>query len=97
VGVTADAVDELRPVLAEALGVARLDELDAHPLSAGASRLTWVLDIRAAGVGHRLVLQRVRSARSSTLDIATQARLLRAAGRPGCRCRPFSPAATASW
>ena len=40
-------VDVLRPVLAEALGLARVEDLTAHPLSAGASRLTWTLDVRA--------------------------------------------------
>src|SRR5262249_9874852 len=81
VGMTAvdDAIDALRPALAEALGADRLVELQAHPLSAGASRLTWALDVRTDGATHRLVLQRPRVAGRGRMDVETEARLLRAA------------------
>jgi aminoglycoside phosphotransferase (APT) family kinase protein len=80
VGLTAD---ELRPVLARALGVATVEQVSARPLSAGASRLTWALDVKAGGTAHRLVLQRERSQGRSTLDVAAQARLLRVAHAAG--------------
>ena len=76
-------LDDLRPLLAEALGVATLDELTAQPLSAGASRLTWALDARVDGRTHRLVLQRERVAGRAAMDVATEARLLRAAHAVG--------------
>jgi aminoglycoside phosphotransferase (APT) family kinase protein len=77
------AIDALRPVLAEALGADRVEQLSAHPLSAGASRLTWLLDVQADGVLHRLVLQRERAAGRGRMDVATEARLLRAAHSVG--------------
>jgi aminoglycoside phosphotransferase (APT) family kinase protein len=83
VGLTAtDALDALLPVLAEALGVGRVELVAAHPLSAGASRLTSTLDIQADGVAHRLVLQRSRVA-DSLRDMAAEAKLLRAASQAG--------------
>jgi aminoglycoside phosphotransferase (APT) family kinase protein len=77
------AVDALRPVLADALGVGALEQVNAQPLSAGASRLTWALDVTAGGTVHRLVLQRERSAGRGNLDVAAQNRLLRAAQAVG--------------
>jgi aminoglycoside phosphotransferase (APT) family kinase protein len=77
------SVQDLSPALAAALGVDRIDDLTAEPLSAGASRLTWALDVQAGGLTHRLVLQRERVAGRGTMDVATEARLLRAAGAAG--------------
>jgi aminoglycoside phosphotransferase (APT) family kinase protein len=78
-----DAIDALRPVLAEALGADRLVDVQAYPLSAGASRLTWALDVETDGGPHRLVLQRPRVAGRGRMDVATEARLLRAAQAVG--------------
>ncbi|GAA0954181.1 phosphotransferase family protein [Virgisporangium aurantiacum] len=80
-GVT--AVDELLPVLADALGVDRVEPLAVRPLSAGASRLTSVLDVDADGTVHRLVLQRERTTDRARIDVATEVRLLRAAHAAG--------------
>jgi aminoglycoside phosphotransferase (APT) family kinase protein len=76
-------LDFLRPVLASALGAARIDALEARPLSAGASRLTSALDVVADGRTHRLVLQRERVAGRGAMDVATETRLLRAAHAVG--------------
>src|SRR5262245_14377913 len=77
------AIDALRPMLAEALGADGDIELQAYPLSAGASRLTWALDVRAGTTRHRLVLQRERVAGRARMDVAAEARLLRAADAAG--------------
>jgi aminoglycoside phosphotransferase (APT) family kinase protein len=78
-----DLIDALRPVLAGALGLDQVDQIDARPMSAGASRLTWALDVHAAGTVRRLVLQRERVAGRGTMQTATEARLLRAAESAG--------------
>ena len=39
-------IDDLRPVLADALGAGHVEPLAVRPLSAGASRLTWALELR---------------------------------------------------
>jgi aminoglycoside phosphotransferase (APT) family kinase protein len=77
------AIDALRPALAQALGTGEIEDLRAYPLSAGASRLTWALDVHAGGTRHRLVLQRERVAGRARMDVATEARLLRAAHAAG--------------
>ena len=76
-------VDELLPVLADALGVEHVEPLAVRPLSAGASRLTWALDVDADGTVHRLVLQRERTIDRARIDVATEVRLLRAAHAAG--------------
>ena len=76
-------VDELLPVLADALGVEAVEPVAVRPLSAGASRLTWALDVEAAGTVHRLVLQRERTTGRARIDVATEVRLLRAAHAAG--------------
>src|SRR5262249_19855839 len=84
VGLTqTETFDALRVVLADALGVGSLELVAGHPMSAGASRLTSTLDVRADGVEHRLVLQRSRAAGKSHGDMAAEARLLRAAADAG--------------
>lgn len=75
--------DALRPVLAEALDGESVELITMYPLSAGASRLTWAVDIRVDGRVHRLVLQRERVAGRVSGDMATEARLLRAAHAAG--------------
>ena len=76
-------VDELRPVLADALKAGHVEPLAARPLSAGASRLTWALDVEVDGTVHRMVLQRARTAGRPLLDVAAEVRLLRAAHAAG--------------
>ena len=75
-GLTVDAVpvtlepqrvaSVLSPVLGDAVQV-----VEVRRLSAGASRLTWSVDVRSGGVLRRLVLQRERGkglGRSEMLD-----------------------------
>jgi len=89
VGVTPvdSGIDELRPVLADALGVEHVEQLVARPLSAGASRLTWALDVEVDGTVHRLVLQRQRTTgippAAGRMDVGTEVRLLQAAHAAG--------------
>jgi aminoglycoside phosphotransferase (APT) family kinase protein len=78
VGVT--PVDDLRPVIADALGV---EPLAVRQVSAGASRLTWTLDVEVDGTVRRLVLQRERNAGAGRNDVGTEVRLLRAAHAAG--------------
>lgn len=75
-------------MLADALGGEHVEPLAVRPLSAGASRLTWALDVEVDGTVQRLVLQRERiSGRreriSGRMDVETEARLLRAAHAAG--------------
>jgi aminoglycoside phosphotransferase (APT) family kinase protein len=76
-------VDELRSILADALEVGGVDVVAMRPLSAGASRLTWALEVRADDRVHRLVLQRERVAGRGPRGMATEAALLRAARDAG--------------
>jgi aminoglycoside phosphotransferase (APT) family kinase protein len=89
VGVTPvdSGIDELRPALAHGLGVEHVEPLAVRALSAGASRLTWALDVEADGTVHRLVLQRQRTTGlrpvAGRMDVATEVRLLQAAHAAG--------------
>jgi aminoglycoside phosphotransferase (APT) family kinase protein len=88
VGLTVDAVpvslepervaSVLSPVLGDAVRV-----VEVRRLSAGASRLTWSVDVRSGGVLRRLVLQRERGQGLGRSEMLTEAALLRAAGAAG--------------
>ncbi len=73
----------LVPVLAAALGGDPVDIVSAEPLSAGASRLSWLLVVRAGDDRRRLVVQRERQRGLGRSDVAAEARLLRAARAAG--------------
>jgi aminoglycoside phosphotransferase (APT) family kinase protein len=85
VGVTPvdGGIDELRAVVAGALGAERVEPLALRPLSAGASRLTWALDVEVGATVHRLVVQRERTGGRGRMDVGTEAGLLRAAHAAG--------------
>lgn len=68
----------LSPVLGDAVHV-----IEVRRLSAGASRLTWSVDVRSGGVLRRLVLQRERGQGLGRSEMLTEAALLRAAGAAG--------------
>ena len=82
-GLTVDAVpvalepervaSVLSPILGDAVHV-----VEVRRLSAGASRLTWSLDVRSGGVLRRLVLQRERGKGLGRSEMLTEAALLRA-------------------
>ena len=76
-------IEELRPAIADGLGAEHVEPLAVRPLSAGASRLTWALDVEVDGTVRRLVLQRARSAGPAGIDVATEVRLLQAAREAG--------------
>jgi aminoglycoside phosphotransferase (APT) family kinase protein len=84
VGVTASAGTEaLASVLSRALGDT-VEVSGIRRLSAGASRLTWAVDVQAGtGPPRALVLQRERGAGLGRSAMATEAALLRAAGAAG--------------
>lgn len=74
-----DAVDHLEATLTDALGGAPFQLTEMRALSAGASRMTWVLRGRTGAEQHDLVLQRERVRGAGYGDVAAEARLLRAA------------------
>lgn len=68
----------LSPVLGDDVHV-----VEVRRLSAGASRLTWSVDVRSGGALRRLVLQRERGKGLGRSEMLTEAALLRAAGAAG--------------
>jgi len=73
----------LAPVLATAWDVASVEIVSAEALSAGASRLSWALDVVAGPELHRLVVQRERVPGNGRSNVSAEARLLRAAAAAG--------------
>jgi len=88
VGLTVDAgpvsldPGRVASVLGPVLGGA-VDVVEVRRLSAGASRLTWSVDVRSGGVLRRLVLQRERGEGLGRSEMLTEAALIRAAGAAG--------------
>src|SRR5262245_9828491 len=92
---TADETETVSTVLAEAAGrffggPVTIENLSRE--SGGASRQTWSFDALAGGMRHGLILRRdpplqdkSGSERSSSLDRATEFRVLRSAHRAGVR------------
>ena len=81
-GPTVD-VGRLAPALSQQWGGAEVVVEDVHPLSAGASRLSWALTATCDGTPHRLVLQRERGRGLGRGDMVAEAALLRAARAGG--------------
>jgi aminoglycoside phosphotransferase (APT) family kinase protein len=78
-----DAVANLEETLSEAFGGQSFRLTEMKPLSAGSSRMTWVLGGTTETDHHRLVLQRERVRGAGYGDVAAEARLLRAAAAAG--------------
>ena len=87
-GLTVDAVpvtlepERVASILSPVLGDA-VQVIEVRRLSAGASRLTWSVDVRSGGVLRGLVLQRERGKGLGRSEMLTEAALLRAAGAAG--------------
>jgi aminoglycoside phosphotransferase (APT) family kinase protein len=73
----------LLPALSRAWGGADVELVADARLSAGASRVSWSLDVRAAGEVHGLVVQRERGRGLGRGQVMSEAALLRAAASAG--------------
>jgi aminoglycoside phosphotransferase (APT) family kinase protein len=71
------------PMLARTWGQSEVTVLRVERLSAGASRLSWAVDVRAEDGDHALIVQRERVAGQGRSEVETESRLLRAAARHG--------------
>lgn len=73
----------LLPRLARQWNCAEAELVGAHRLSAGASRLSWRLDVRCGSEVRRVVVQRERVRGLGRGEVVAEANLLRAAGAAG--------------
>lgn len=71
------------PMLAAAWQLREVELLETRRLSAGASRLSWSLDVRAGDRIRPLVVQRERVRGQGRSDVGAEARVMRAAGKRG--------------
>jgi aminoglycoside phosphotransferase (APT) family kinase protein len=82
-GLTAQDLSALAPRLGAAWGGEPVEMVAAWPLSSGASRLSWALDVRAGSVLRRLVVQRERDRGLGRNDVRHEVAVLAAASARG--------------